>query len=120
MPLQSYLLSLLLNTADTSNALKCWQSVASDCARNCNYNAGRGQSASVRVRMCQLNHNALELKYCKVHMITCIHPSYNVYKYYLALLDVLLIIKGGMSRSTCPRESLIFGPRNYCLLTTTC
>ena len=29
-------------------------------------------------------------------------------------------LKGGMSRSTCPSESLIFGPRNECLLTTTC
>ena len=25
-----------------------------DCARNCNYNAGRGQFALVRVRLCQL------------------------------------------------------------------
>ena len=29
-------------------------------------------------------------------------------------------IKGGMSRSTCLSESLIFGPRNQCLLMTTC
>ena len=27
---------------------------------------------------------------------------------------------GGMSRSTCPSESLIFGPRNQCLLMTSC
>ena len=43
--------------------LKCWQSVASDCARNCNYNAGRGQFTSVQVHMRQLNLNTLELKY---------------------------------------------------------
>ena len=29
-------------------------------------------------------------------------------------------VKGGMSRSMCPSESLIFGPRNQCLLTTSC
>ena len=56
--------------------LKCWQSVSSDCARNCNYNAGWGQFTSVQVRMRQLNHNALELKYIIHHPATY---TYNVY-----------------------------------------
>ena len=29
-------------------------------------------------------------------------------------------IKGGMSWSMCPSELLIFGPRNQCLLMTSC
>ena len=35
---------------------------------------------------------------------------------------ILMVIKfkGGMSRSMCPSESLIFGPRNQNLLTTSC
>ena len=40
--------------------------------------------------------------------------------HYFSSTKKAAIIKGGMSRSTCPSESLIFGPRNQSLLTTSC